>query len=593
MNEFIYFIMSALAATITILFILLVKKVLKKHITTRWQYNLDLLFFVLLAAPFVPSGILNYTGAGNWLSGMYFGGKTTANASAAIDGSVRYADNTGLLQDFAVSVKRSIPEYLPIVFIVIWLVGIIVFALFTIISNRNLRLVKESMKPVEDAELISLITQYKNELGIKRNIRFGTSVLVKTPITVGLFKTRVILPAETLAVEDVRYILMHELVHCKNKDIVINSVMCLFQILYWFHPLVYFVFKEMRLDRERACDVSVLKMLPDDLHIEYGRTLLKFVSKLSYSSALSFASDVGGTKRQIKKRIIGIADFIKESKQLKIKSVCTFIIIGLLVFSQMTAISALASNNDSAYQFASDNIVYEDLSASFDGYEGSFVLYDLEADQYSIHNKAKSTTRISPASTYKIYSALIALETGIIDTDQSIRNWNGTSYPFEAWNQDQDLRSAMQNSVSWYFQDIDAEIGIKTLESYFTQLSYGNHDLSGGITDYWAESSLLISPVEQVELLKDFYQNETIFKTAHVNTLKDVLRISEKDGAVLSGKTGTCAVNGKTINGWFIGYVENKGHVYIFATNIQGEDNTGGSAAAQITLAILDDKDIY
>jgi len=47
------------------------------------------------------------------------------------------------------------------------------------------------------------------------------------------------------------------------------------------------------------------------------------------------------------------------------------------------------------------------------------------------------------------------------------------------------------------------------------------------------------------------------------------------------------------INGWFIGYVENNGHTSIFAANIQGEDNAGGSAAVQITLAILKDKHIY
>jgi len=49
----------------------------------------------------------------------------------------------------------------------------------------------------------------------------------------------------------------------------------------------------------------------------------------------------------------------------------------------------------------------------------------------------------------------------------------------------------------------------------------------------------------QVVLLTDFYQNDTIFKPEHVDTLKSTLRLSEKDGAVLSGKTGTGSVNGK------------------------------------------------
>lgn len=342
-----------------------------------------------------------------------------------------------------------------------------------------------------------------------------------------------------------------------------------------------------------ACDTSVLKFLPEDLHIDYGKALLNFVSVLPHSTVLSLATDIGGSKPQITKRIKHIAGFTKESRLLKVKSVCVFALAWLAVFSQIPAITALASYEDSKYDFKAENVKYEDLSSFFDEFDGSFVLYDLEMDSYTIHNKEMSVTRVSPASTYKIYSGLIAMETGVINADHSVREWNGTTYPFESWNQEQNLMSAMQDSVSWYFQDIDAQVGMKELESYFTQLSYGNHDLSGGIADYWMESSLCISPVEQVELLKNFYQNDTIFKTENVNTMKDILRISENEGIILSGKTGTSSVNGKVINGWFIGYVENNSHEYIFATNIQGKDNASGSEAAQITLSILEDKGIY
>lgn len=241
-----------------------------------------------------------------------------------------------------------------------------------------------------------------------------------------------------------------------------------------------------------------------------------------------------------------------------------------------------------------ENTVYEDLSSYFEGFEGSFVLYDLEADLFSIYNRDKSVIRVSPASTCKIISALIALETGVIDADRSARTWDGTIYPFDAWNKDQDIESALQNSVGWYFQGLDAQVGIEKLNSYYAQLSYGNHDLSGGVAKYWMEeSSLRISPVEQIEFLKGIYQNDTLFKPEHVNTAKNILRMSEKDGATLSGKTGTGVINNKLVNGWFIGYVEKNGHTFLFATNIQGEDNAGGSAAMQITLSILKDKSIY
>ena len=590
---FIHFIVTTLAASFAILLILMVKRVLKKHISMRWQYNLDLLFLVLLAVPFIPSGFFGVFNADNWLNALRLGLNTTPNANAVINEGTAATYNTGWLQDFSISVNRAAPEYLPAIFMGIWIVGIVVFTGFAIFGNRNLRLVKESMKPVEDAEILSSFAHFKTELGIKKNILLGTSILVKTPLTVGIFKTRIILPAGKTSMSDVRYALMHELTHCKHRDIAVNGIMCLFQILHWFNPLVYLIFKQMRLDREIACDTSVLKLLPEEFHVDYGETLLNFVKKISRPSVLSFSTDMGGSKPQIIKRVKHIASFKTESWLLKTKSVCVFAIVGLLVLGQIPAVTALAAYDDEKYNFKADNIVYEDLSAFFDGFEGSFVLYDLEHDSYTIHNKGLSTTRVSPASTYKIYSGLIALETGVIDSTHSVQEWNGVAYPYESWNGNQTLMSAMQNSVSWYFQGTDTQVGIKELDSYFTQLSYGNHDLSGGISNYWMESSLRISPVEQVELLKAFYRNDTIFQAEYVDTMKDILRLSEKDGAVLSGKTGTGSVNGKVINGWFIGYVENDGRTYIFATNIGGEDEAGGSAAVQITLSILKDKDIY
>ena len=588
---FIHFMVTTIASSSAILLILMVKKALKKHITMRWQYNLDLLFLLLLAVPFIPGKIFKLFNAGKWLHTLGFGSNTTADTAVSDGMEAMYG--TGWLQDFSISVNRSAPEYLPAIFMGIWIVGIVVFAVITIFGNRNLRLIKESMKPVEDTEILSLFARCKTERGIKRNVLFGVSVLVKTPLTIGIFKTRIILPADKIAVSDIRYVLLHELTHCKHRDITVNGIMCLFQILYWFNPLVYLVFKEMRLDREIACDTSVLKLLPEEFHVDYGKTLLNFVKTMPRPSVLSFSTDMGGSKPQIIKRITHIASYKTESRLLKAKSVCVFAVAGLLIISQIPTVSVLAAYDDGKANFKADNIAYEDLTSFFEGFEGSFVLYDLLADSYTIHNGDMSVTRVSPASTYKIYSGLIALETGVIDTAYSVREWNGMTYPYESWNEDQTLISAMQNSVSWYFQDTDTQVGIKELDSYFTRLSYGNHDLSGGVSNYWMESSLRISPVEQVALLKNFYQNNTIFQAGNVDTMKDILRLSEKDGAVLSGKTGTGSVNGKVINGWFIGYVEKGGRTFIFAANIQGEDNAGGSTAVQITLSILKDKGIY
>jgi len=69
--------------------------------------------------------------------------------------------------------------------------------------------------------------------------------------------------------------------------------------------------------------------------------------------------------------------------------------------------------------------------------------------------------------------------------------------------------------------------------------------------------------------------------------------LSESDGSVLTGKTGTGIVNDRFINGWFIGYVETGTQTFAFAAYVRDENNAGGSVAARITLSILEDKDIF
>jgi bla regulator protein BlaR1 len=267
-------------------------------------------------------------------------------------------------------------------------------------------------------------------------------------------------------------------------------------------------------------------------------------------------------------------------------------IMGVFVASQIPIFSVMAYD-DQRYEFDGKRTIYENLSKYFAEYEGSFVLYDLQADQYRIYNENKSTFRVSPNSTYKIYSALFALESNIITRENSTMKWNGKQYPYDSWNRSQNLSTAMKSSVNWYFQDLDKKVHLNNIQHYLKQINYGNYNLSGGVSQYWIESSLKISPIEQVQLLKAFYRNEFGFKKKNVQTVKEVIQLEEKDGAQLSGKTGTGSVNGKNINGWFIGYVETKKNTYFFATNIQNENNTYGSKAVEISKAILKDKGIY
>lgn len=229
----------------------------------------------------------------------------------------------------------------------------------------------------------------------------------------------------------------------------------------------------------------------------------------------------------------------------------------------------------------------------FGKYEGSFVLYDLKGDIWKIYDMERATLQVAPNSTYKIYDALFGLENGIITPENSLIEWNGNSYPFEAWNRNQTLPSAMEASVNWYFQAIDEQLGASQVQKYLHEIGYGNEDLSGDFSSYWLESSLKISPIEQVELLTKLQNNSLGFALKNVKAVKDAIHISSSDFGNLYGKTGTGRVNGKDINGWFIGFVEKTDNTYFFATNLHAANHADGNAASKITMSILSDMNIW
>ena len=208
------------------------------------------------------------------------------------------------------------------------------------------------------------------------------------------------------------------------------------------------------------------------------------------------------------------------------------------------------------------------------------MLYDSAADVYTIYNEKLSGERVSPDSTYKIFSALAALESGTISPTDSYMAWDGEENFFDEWNRDQDLETAMKNSVNWYFDRLNEE-DMESLKAVFSAFDYGNEKTNG--ENFWMEGSLKISPKEQVDALKELYFNEHGFDSENIEAVKDAIRLS--DG--FYGKTGSGMVNGRNVNGWFVGFAEGEGNVWFFALNIR---DAAGADAANAAMDILKDK---
>ena len=579
-----------------IIILLISKLIFKNNLSSRMQYNLWLLLLGLLAVPFIPFRLVSFPQISSWLRSVrnYSASHADVGANNVMDTGL--SGTTNWMNNFALSVNKDTPSVTGYILLGIWIVGMLAMMILIIKSSLRLRTIKRSALSLQNPEVRRLYNKCLNEMKIARNIPVYSTAFLKSPIIVGLLKPCIYLPIHLISdyhESDMRYMLLHELQHYRHKDALANYLMNFVGVLYWFNPFVWFALREMRNDREIACDTSVLKMLEADDYEDYGNTLINFIEKVS-SSPFPFASSLSGNMKQMKRRIINIASYEKPTFYKKLKGLTAFILIAVLILGLTPFISTYAAD-ESRYQWksSSENISYVDFSKYFGKYEGSFVLYDLGNDAWSIHDIEHATLRVAPDSTYKIYDALFGLEEGVITPQDSFIAWNGKNYPFETWNSDQTLQSAMTSSVNWYFQAIDEQLASTNIRNYIQQIGYGNENVSGRLSTYWLESSLKISPVEQVKLLTKLQNNSLGFSSENINAVKDAICLSSSDAGTFYGKTGTGRVDGQDVNGWFIGYIETADNTYFFATNIGADSDATGGNATEITMSILSDMNIW
>lgn len=237
-------------------------------------------------------------------------------------------------------------------------------------------------------------------------------------------------------------------------------------------------------------------------------------------------------------------------------------------------------NNDNNKKERVNIVNYSD---SFEGISGGAIFYSSKNQEYNIYNKDLIETRASPCSTFKIISTLIGLEKGVITSKESVMGYDGTNYPNKNWNKNLTLEEAFKESCVWYYKKLINKVDSKSVQSILDDLKYGNCDISewegdlkngkGHLNGFWLESSLQISPKEQVQTMAKIFEGDTSFKKEHINILKDIMKIDVNDKNInVYGKTGT-GFDGKNkrVDAWFVGMLESKGDTYYFA--IKSDDS--------------------
>ena len=564
-------------------FILAVRRLLRGRVSPQIQYRLWFLWLAFLFVPFLPVDLSGFSFRELICDSVSQVGERTAALTEKASGAFSVPG------DFAVSISSGTSGSLNRILLSAWAAGAAAACGFLIFSWIRFRRIRRSARTVENPSVRKIFDSCKQEMNLQRQVELYSTEALKSPAAAGIFRPSVYLPVSVLSdfrKDSLRYVLLHELQHFRQHDSVVNLLAEFGRILYWFNPAVWYGMKKMRLDREIACDSAVLEILKDCEYSGYGHTLLDLAEKVSFP----FSSGLGGSSSQIRLRILNIAGYRRDNRRRKRRGILAYLLSTALFLICAPLLTIWGSEDVYAFDAGDKKVVSLDLSEEFQDYEGSFVLYDSVGKTWKIYGLARAQKRVAPDSTYKIYAALHGLEEGVISPEESEMEWDGRSCPFDEWEQDQDLASAMKNSVNWYFQRIDAGLGAGSVRKFLKKIHYGNGAVGRDLALYWTDQTLKISPVEQVELFRKLYEHMLPFSDENMDAVIDALYLGESDTGTLYGKTGTGQVDHKNVNGWFTGCLETSGNVYYFAVNIQSDEGASGSRAAEIARKILEER---
>lgn len=215
-----------------------------------------------------------------------------------------------------------------------------------------------------------------------------------------------------------------------------------------------------------------------------------------------------------------------------------------------------------------------------EGVRGTFVMHDVAADSYTVHDRRRADTRYIPASTFKIANSLIGLAAGVVANVDEVLPYGGKPTRRPEWARDMPLREAIKVSNVPLYQGLARRIGIERMRDGLRQLEYGNMD-PGGVVD----GPLKISAVEQTRFLDKLAQDSLPVPKAAMAGVRAILR--QEGEAVLHAKTGWGVPESGPDIGWWVGWVHKDGKLYTFALNLDIPDDATGAKRVPLGKASL------
>jgi beta-lactamase regulating signal transducer with metallopeptidase domain len=181
-------------------------------------------------------------------------------------------------------------EHLPLI-VLLWCMGICLLIIRFVggfAYTQRLKYYKTVTLPGDWQRSLNALAK---TAGISKPVKIAESVLVKVPMVVGYIKPVILLPLGTilaLPAEQVEAILAHELAHIYRKDYLVNILQCMIEIIFFYHPAIWWISSRIREEREHCCDDIALNLCGNSLTIAKALTNLQHIPTYTPTLTLGF-----------------------------------------------------------------------------------------------------------------------------------------------------------------------------------------------------------------------------------------------------------------------------------------------------------------
>ncbi|MBP3609579.1 MAG: hypothetical protein J6J42_04500 [Lachnospiraceae bacterium] len=226
------------------------------------------------------------------------------------------------------------------IMVLAWGMGTFLFFSYYVFTQRRVfeKLRKKSSLCI-DEQMLHQAKGLSKKIGLKECPQIYIMADKKiSPFSAGLFKNKIYLPDTEYSKKDLEYILQHELIHCKNHDILIKGLVIFVNGIHWFNPFVWLMRVLINQDIELICDEKVLSTATKEERREYSEIIMSCISAGATKAALT-TGYVQGT-RFIKYRFDNI--FMVEKRRTSIVSVIGTLLVMLFVSNGLRMTEVLA-----------------------------------------------------------------------------------------------------------------------------------------------------------------------------------------------------------------------------------------------------------